>query len=334
MPFPYPGLFAIDPGSPSNVAADSELTIFDPADPTKSPIRLTDLGGSPMPNPVQTNEKGFVGAFFADLEEVAWTAGGLQGVLQSFEGLRQVAADSAAAASQAALAAANAESNSAASREAAENAAQLVDTPVDSQVAGLVKAGDSQTQAELDVRYALLDEDGRVTPIQLPMASANTPGTVSLGQVNAAAASTVEAAMANTVSVDEIQHNIILDSYSGFSAALPNGIATILYAPYRLRVTRLNLIFDRWAQEANATNYVTFTLRKYDPVAVTGTFITLKHTSQEAVVARKPWGFDAANWAEAARTLEPGQAFSLGWANQGTAKPTFPMLISIGVEPV
>lgn len=138
MPYPYPGVFAIDPDNPSNVAVEAELTIFDPADSSRAPILLVDSGGLPVPNPMTTNNKGFVGAFYADLDEVGWVAGELVGLIQSFSGIRNAALK---AADQANTAAADA----AESRIAAENAANLVEAPSDQVIGQLASTPGTET---------------------------------------------------------------------------------------------------------------------------------------------------------------------------------------------
>lgn len=145
--------------------------------------------------------------------------------------------------------------------------------------------------------------------------------------------SLVQNSLSSMVSIDEIQHNVYIDSRSGVSQGLPNFITTILYAPYRMRITRLTLIFDELNLPANSTDYVTFTLRRYDPGTSSGNSIVVKMTSSESIIPRKPYLFDALAWNESAAVLEPGQTLSLGWANSGVAKISLPVVVSVGVEP-
>ena len=153
MAYPYPGLFAIDPSDASNVAVNAEVKIFNPHDPAREPIRLKDVGGLELPNPLETNSKGFVGVFNAELDEVAWEAGGLTGLIQSYQGVRDqaLAAADRAAAAEATSQSAVVEAEGA--RAAAVDAASLVGAPADTAVAALF-AGDSSTAAAADQRYS------------------------------------------------------------------------------------------------------------------------------------------------------------------------------------
>lgn len=217
--------------------------------------------------------------------------------------------------------------------QAAGDARWVTQAGADFTVAELLGRPGSLAQVAADERYPALLQ-GVVSATQLPPATSIGRGILSLGQVAAAAADTVSTAMSSTVNLDELQHNILIDSYRGVNTNVPNGIATILYAPYKMRITRLSLIFDVWSKAVSATDYASFTLRRYDPATNTGASIAVKHTSQEAVTTRKPWGFDAVTWNAGTAVIEAGQAVSLGWANQGGSLFTLPMLVSIGVEPV
>lgn len=154
MSYHFPGLFAIDPNDLANVAVDSELIIFDPNDTTRTPIALTDSEGLAIPNPLTTNDKGFVGVFHAELDEVGWTAAGLEGLVQSYKGIKDQAVQAASSAATAADSALAAEGNAESARQAAEAAANMVGAPADEVVAGLFSADGSETQAAGDSRYA------------------------------------------------------------------------------------------------------------------------------------------------------------------------------------
>lgn len=153
MPFPYPGLFAIDPADPQNVAIDSELTIFDPADYAREPITLTDSEGLPLANPMTTNSKGFIGVFYSDLYEVGWAAGGLVGLVQSYQGIRDQAVEASDKASSAELSAQTAATAAEVSRQAALDAANMVGAPADTAVAALLGGEATETRAVADSRY-------------------------------------------------------------------------------------------------------------------------------------------------------------------------------------
>ncbi len=159
MAYPYPGLFAIDPKDPGNVASDALVTISDPADPAREPIDLFDSEGLPIDNPLVTNSKGYIGVFYCDLDEVLWSAAGLEGLIPSFQGMKEDARKSADRASSAEARSIAAEANSEEARAAAEAAANLVDAPADNVIASLIGNGDSKTVEEGDRRW-LTDAGG------------------------------------------------------------------------------------------------------------------------------------------------------------------------------
>lgn len=134
----YDGLWAIDPSNPANVATDANVTIFDPNDPAKNPVSLTDADGLPVTNPLVTNARGFVGAFRADLKRVGWVAGDLVGYLGNFD---SIAADAETALSDSA----QAKMSAAESAQAAKDAASMVQAPSDSVIATLAGNPESET---------------------------------------------------------------------------------------------------------------------------------------------------------------------------------------------
>jgi hypothetical protein len=96
------------------VARNASILIFDPNDPAKTPVTLTDVTGSPVANPIQVNQHGFGPAIkHATLDRLAWEGAGMSGVFTSYEGMKeeavaareaaQTAASEAAAAAQADL---------------------------------------------------------------------------------------------------------------------------------------------------------------------------------------------------------------------------------------
>lgn len=114
MAYSYDPIFAVDPNSPSNVARNASILIFDPNDPAKAPVTLTDVTGSPVANPITVNQHGFGPAIkHATLDRLAWEGAGMSGVFTSYEGMKEeavaareaaeVAAADAAAAAQADL---------------------------------------------------------------------------------------------------------------------------------------------------------------------------------------------------------------------------------------
>lgn len=166
MPFPFQGLFAIDPRDPANVAQESFVTIFDPHDASHTPIPLYDSEGMIIPNPVQTNDKGFIGVFYADLDEVGWTAENLVGLVQSYEGVKTIALSASDAAATSATRAQNAEASALESAGAAAKAASMVEAPADDVIATLALSTDSMTYEALGTATALmLGTDG--SPFQV-----------------------------------------------------------------------------------------------------------------------------------------------------------------------
>lgn len=167
MTFPFPGLFAIDPEDPANVAANAELTIFDPSDTTHQPIILTDSEGLGIPNPLTTNDKGFVGLFYAELDEVAWAAAGLEGLVQSYQGIKAQALSAANHAAESKDLAQRSEENSSLSAQAAKDAANMVNAPADEVIATLLGADGSETQAAGDGRWArVLKSEAAPAPVK------------------------------------------------------------------------------------------------------------------------------------------------------------------------
>lgn len=105
MAYTYDPMFAKDPNNPNVVASNATITIYDPADPTKTPIAITDTTGSPLPNPITVDGLGMGPAFqHPTLDRVAWTGGGRTNYFTSYEGMK----NEAQAAKEAAQDAANA----------------------------------------------------------------------------------------------------------------------------------------------------------------------------------------------------------------------------------
>ncbi|MDQ1053162.1 lysophospholipase L1-like esterase [Arthrobacter sp. SORGH_AS 212] len=112
MPYTYDPIFAQDPDNPQVVASNASITIYDPQDPAKTPIAITDPTGSPLPNPITVDARGNGPAFqHPTLDRVAWFGAGFTNYFTAYEGMKDeaVAARSAAqdAANQAAMAAAD-----------------------------------------------------------------------------------------------------------------------------------------------------------------------------------------------------------------------------------
>ena len=92
MAYTYDALFAVDPNSPNNIARNASILLFDPNDPAKTPVTLTDVTDVPVPNPIQVNQHGFGPAIkHATLDRLAWEGAGMSGVFTSYEGLKEEA---------------------------------------------------------------------------------------------------------------------------------------------------------------------------------------------------------------------------------------------------
>lgn len=103
MPYSYDPIFAADPNNPSTVASNAAITLFNPADTGKAPITITDVTGSPLPNPITVNRNGFGPAFqHATLDRVGWSGGGFTGYFTSYEGMKNEAVAARTAAQEAA----------------------------------------------------------------------------------------------------------------------------------------------------------------------------------------------------------------------------------------
>jgi len=190
--YTFDNLFAADPSNPTNVAANASILLYDPADPTKAPVTITDPTGSPIPNPVTVNKNGFGPAMqHTTLDRLAWEGGGFSNFITSYEGIKNeavsartaaeeaaatagadaaavadaaigTATDEAAAAAAAATAAADAAD---ASALAAANSAALVGAPADNAIATAINAPASATKTALSATYGLGNVDGAQTAV-------------------------------------------------------------------------------------------------------------------------------------------------------------------------
>jgi len=189
--YTFDNLFAADPSNPANVAANASILLYDPADPTKTPVTLSDPTGSPIPNPVTVNKNGFGPAMqHATLDRLAWEGGGFSNFITSYEGIKNeavsartaaqeaaatagadaaavadaaigTATDEATAAAAAAAAAADAAD---ASALAAANSAALVGAPADNAIATAINASGSATKTALSATYSPLGIKGAAVP--------------------------------------------------------------------------------------------------------------------------------------------------------------------------
>jgi hypothetical protein len=87
----------VDPFNTSNVVANGQIFIYDPADTgNTSPLPLTDPNGLPISNPLMSNSNGFLPAFITTMPQVKWIGSGFVGFFASYAGLRDVALDAVA----------------------------------------------------------------------------------------------------------------------------------------------------------------------------------------------------------------------------------------------
>lgn len=126
--YPFDMQLVVDPNNPFNVVANGQVYIYDTSDTgNASPLALTDPNGLPLINPLVSTNNGFLPAFRADVPQVKWASGGFVGYFNSFEGLREVAAEASIAAAAAATAAISA-------ADAASESSQFAQGPTDLQV--------------------------------------------------------------------------------------------------------------------------------------------------------------------------------------------------------
>lgn len=124
MAYTFEQVFAADPANPSNIAQNAAITIYQPGDPTKTPLVITDPSGGALANPVPVNANGFGPAFaHATLDRVAWDGGGFTGFFTSYEGMKNEAVDARTAAQSAVSDAAASATEAATAKAAAEAAA-------------------------------------------------------------------------------------------------------------------------------------------------------------------------------------------------------------------
>lgn len=128
MSYPFDMQLVVDPFNTSNVVANGQIYIYDPADTTNSnPLVLTDPNGLALTNPLMSNSNGFIPPFKTSVPQVKWAGSGFVGYFDSYVGLRDEA-----------LAAKTAAASSASAAVAAAAAAQA---PTDSMVdAGIARA--------------------------------------------------------------------------------------------------------------------------------------------------------------------------------------------------
>jgi hypothetical protein len=103
MAYAFDQVFAADPANPANIASNAAITIYQPGDPTKTPLVITDPSGGALSNPIPVNANGFGSAFMhATLDRVAWDGGGFTGFFTSYDGMKAEAVAARTAAQEAA----------------------------------------------------------------------------------------------------------------------------------------------------------------------------------------------------------------------------------------
>jgi hypothetical protein len=113
--YPFDMQLVVDPANPNNVVANSQITIYDPADTAgASPLALKDTSGNPILNPLVSNPNAYLEPFTATVPQVMWKSGPYSGYFNSYRGMR----DEAVAAKTAAQASANSAAASAAQAQA------------------------------------------------------------------------------------------------------------------------------------------------------------------------------------------------------------------------
>jgi hypothetical protein len=136
-------IFAADPNNPELVAQNASILIFDPNDPTRAPVPITDATGVPLPNPVTVNDKGWGPAFKTpdgpdELFRVGWSGADFTGFFTSYESMRDAAVNAKAAA-----------------QEAAANAAEAVSEALSGSTAAASEAASSASSAQSQAASAL-----------------------------------------------------------------------------------------------------------------------------------------------------------------------------------
>jgi hypothetical protein len=199
MAMTYDPIFAQDPNNPNTVAKDATITLFDPADPTKAPITITDPTGSPLPNPITVDAFGMGPAFqHPTLERVGWTGAGFTNYLTSYEGMKNVATEAKDAAQEAASAATTAVAE-VVTTAAVDGAGKLILTKASGATvdAGNVKGATGATGAT----GAKGLDGSNVLPTDAAIKQAiTTPGTETATVLSATYASQFTATGATTVS--------------------------------------------------------------------------------------------------------------------------------------
>jgi hypothetical protein len=131
--YPFGMQLAVAALDENNIIRDGEVWIYAPSDTEGiSPLDLTDLSGLPLVNPLRSNAYGNTRPFVTNVPQVKWKSGSVDGLFDSFTGMRdeavaaktaaQTAQTAALAASESALSAADTAGTAAAAAAAAQMA--------------------------------------------------------------------------------------------------------------------------------------------------------------------------------------------------------------------
>lgn len=136
-------IFARDPGNPDMIASNATITIFDPADPDKTPLALTKANGTPLSNPITVNRQGMADAFaHPTLYRVGWEGGGFSGFFTAIEKMHE---------------------DTLAARTAAENSVLLAqDAQEAAQAAGATAGTEAAAAAAVETAAALADAQAAI----------------------------------------------------------------------------------------------------------------------------------------------------------------------------
>lgn len=116
----------VDPLNPANVVRNGLITLYDPADTEGlEPLAITDPSGVPLPNPIPSNDYGYLPPRIVSVPQTMWKSGDFTGYFNSYKGLRDeaVAARTAAEIAQAAATTAGADAAAVVEQQLAATAA-------------------------------------------------------------------------------------------------------------------------------------------------------------------------------------------------------------------
>jgi len=113
---------------------------------------------------------------------------------------------------------------------------------------------------------------------------------------------------------------------------------TFMVAPFNMRIIGFSIIFDRFSLSQSDVNYLRFRLRSRSKTDADSlkTIVEKRTTTYqgEAIRERIAWNFDAAEWTEANRYVEAGEALTIHWEFFGTAPAIdFPFTLVVRYAP-